>query len=193
MGFIASAAIVPTTVFIHETACLYGRIRLGEHSSIWPNVVARAEIHEICIGAHTNIQDFVMIHVANHTGTYVGNHCSITHRCTLHGCRIGDNCLIGINATIADGCVIGDNCIIGAHTYLKEGTVIPPNSVVTGIPGKVIRSQNNFLSNRLNAFAYVKNAQAYMKGNFELWGQEHFQAEMREEFKRLSASQSEPV
>jgi carbonic anhydrase/acetyltransferase-like protein (isoleucine patch superfamily) len=59
--------------------------------------------------------------------------------------------LIGVNSTIMDGCVIGDNCIIAGHTYLKEGTVIPPNSIVMGAPGRVTRTQNSFVPNRINA------------------------------------------
>jgi carbonic anhydrase/acetyltransferase-like protein (isoleucine patch superfamily) len=187
VGHISSSVRATPNVFIHESAYLYGRIQIGEHSSIWPNVVARAEVNEIRIGAHTNIQDFVMIHVGYDHDTIVGDYCSITHHCTLHGCTIEDNCLIGINATIADGCVIGENSIIGAHTYLKEGTIVPPNSLVVGMPGKVIRTQNSFVANRINAFAYTRNAQAYREGNFELWATEAFQAEMRTEMKRLAA------
>ena len=78
-----------------------------------------------------------MIHVGSSTGTVIGAHCTITHHCTIHGCTIGDNCLIGINATIMDGAVIGENCIVAGGSFIKERTVIPDNSIVMGIPGKV--------------------------------------------------------
>jgi carbonic anhydrase/acetyltransferase-like protein (isoleucine patch superfamily) len=171
--------------FIHESALLFGKITIHEHASIWMNVVARSEHKEIVIGAYTNIQDFVMLHVGDRTPTIIGSHCSITHHCTIHGCTIGDNCLIGINSTIMDGCVIGDNCIIGGHTYLKEGTVIPANSIVMGTPGKVVRSQNNYARNRLNAFAYYINALAYANGQHRAWAEANFPLAMMQEMQRL--------
>jgi carbonic anhydrase/acetyltransferase-like protein (isoleucine patch superfamily) len=187
MAFIGPGVILDRPAYVHDTAHLYGRVRVGEHASIWVNVVARAEHKQIVIGPYTNIQDFAMLHIGDRTDTIIGSHCSITHHCTIHGCTIGNNCLIGIHSTIADGCVIGDNCIIGAHTYLKEGTVVPPNSIVVGAPGKVIRVQNNFVRNRLNAFAYFRNALAYASGNFRAWDDAAFPADMMAEMQRLSA------
>lgn len=129
-------------------------------------MVIRAEMHEVTIGVKSNIQDFVMIHVGNAYGTTVGDYCSITHHCTLHGCKIGNNCLIGINSTIMDGCIIGDNCIIAGHTFLKEGTIIPDNSIVAGSPGKVIKTKNNYEQNIFNAMAYYENAIGYEEGDY---------------------------
>ncbi|PCJ34461.1 MAG: gamma carbonic anhydrase family protein [Cellvibrionales bacterium] len=151
--------------YIHSTAQIYGAVQVSEGASIWPYAVIRSEANEVLIGEKTNIQDFVMIHIGLSQGTYIGNHCSITHHCTLHGCKIGDNCLIGINTTIMDGCVVGDNCIIAGHTYLKEGTIIPDNSIVAGTPGKVVKKKNSRIENRLNAIWYYENALGYAQGN----------------------------
>ena len=188
MGFIGPDVVLRNPAYVHETAYLYGKVAVEEHASIWANVVARAEHKQIVIGPYTNIQDFVMLHIGDRTDTIIGSHCSITHHCTIHGCTIGDNCLIGINSTIMDGCVIGENSIIGGHTFLKEGTVIPPNSIVMGAPGKVTRAQNNFVRNRLNAFAYLKNALAYASGNYRVWDEAVFPADMMAEMQRLTAS-----
>src|SRR3546814_7319814 len=68
-----------------------------------------------------------------------------------------------------DGCVFGSNCIIGGHTFLKEGTVIPDNSVVVGSPGKVIKTQNNYVRCRLNAWLYYRNALAYRQQQYRDW------------------------
>jgi carbonic anhydrase/acetyltransferase-like protein (isoleucine patch superfamily) len=187
MSNLGPDVILRNPAYIHDTAYLYGKITVEENASIWINVAARAEHKEIVIGRYTNIQDFVMLHVGESTGTYIGSHCSITHHCTIHGCTIGDNCLVGINATIMDGCVIGDNCIIAGHTYLKEGTVIPPNSIVMGVPGKVTRTQNNFVFNRFNAFLYYKNAIAFAAGNHRAWSGDEFPAEAAAEMARLKA------
>lgn len=187
MGFVGPDVILRNPAYVHDTAHLYGKVTVEEHASIWANVVARAEHKQIVIGAYTNIQDFVMLHIGDRTDTIIGSHCSITHHCTIHGCTIGDNCLIGINATIMDGCVIGDNSIIGGHTFLKEGTIVPPNSIVMGAPGKVTRSQNNFIRNRLNAYAYLKNALAYASGNYRTWDEASFPVDMMAEMQRLTA------
>ena len=173
--------------YIHDSALLYGRVTVGEGASIWPYVVARAENFEVVIGAHTNIQDFAMLHVGATTGTYIGAHCSITHHCTIHGCTIGDNCLIGINATIMDGAVIGRNCIIAGGTFIKENQVIPDNSIVMGVPGKVVRTQNNFVRCRLNAWLYHQNGLAYARGHHRRWDDAEFQQAMAAEQARLAA------
>ena len=155
-------------IYQAPSAELYGDIRLAKGVSIWPKVVMRAESDHIEIGEYTNIQDFTMIHIAN-VPTKIGAYCSITHHCTIHGATIGDNCLIGINATIMDRVVIGDNCIIAGHTIVTEDTVIPPNSIVAGAPGKVKATRNNLIANRLNALAYYDNGQAYAQGNYRVW------------------------
>lgn len=187
MGMIGPDVVLHDAAYVHDTAQLYGKISIGENASVWINAVARAEQKEIVIGSYTNIQDFVMLHIGDTTGTYIGSHCSITHHCTIHGCTIGDNCLIGINSTIMDGCVIGDNCIIAGHTFLKEGTVIPPNSIVMGAPGKVTRTQNNFVRNRLNAYLYYRNALAYADGRYREWDSANFPAEVLAEVEKLKA------
>jgi carbonic anhydrase/acetyltransferase-like protein (isoleucine patch superfamily) len=159
------------------SAELYGKIEIAEGVSIWSNVVMRAESSHIEIGAFTNIQDFTMIHIADGP-TVIGEYCSITHHCTIHGATIGNNCLIGINATIMDGAVIGDNSIVAGNSLVREGTVIPANSIVAGTPAKVIAQRNNFVANRLNALAYYDNGIAYGLGNHRVWSEDEQQTKM---------------
>jgi carbonic anhydrase/acetyltransferase-like protein (isoleucine patch superfamily) len=185
MGYIGPDVVLDRPAYVHDSAQLYGKVTVGENASVWINAVARAEHREIVIGAYTNIQDFVMLHIGDTTPTRIGSHCSITHHCTIHGCTIGDNCLIGINSTIMDGCVIGDNSIIAGHTFLKEGTIVPPNSIVMGAPGKVTRTQDNFVRNRLNAYLYYRNALAYASGNYRAWDSKELPAEIAAELQRL--------
>lgn len=173
--------------YIHASALLYGKVTIREGASVWCNVVMRAENYEIDIGPYTNIQDFTMVHVGSATGSYIGSHCSITHHCTIHGCRIGDNVLIGIGSTVMDGCEIGDNCIIAGHSFLKENTKIPANAVVMGAPASVKRVQNNYVRNRLNAFLYHQNGVAYAKGHYRAWDGEDMAKTINEEIKRLTA------
>jgi carbonic anhydrase/acetyltransferase-like protein (isoleucine patch superfamily) len=183
---------VDAAAYIHETAQIYGDVAIGAGSSVWINVAMRAECFAIKIGAHTNIQDFTMIHVGASTPTIIGDHCSITHHCTIHGCTIGDNCLIGINATVMDGAVIGDNTIVAGGAFVREGAVVPPNSIVMGVPAQVTKTRNNWIANRLNAFMYEQNAEAYARGEHRVWsdpaGQEAMNKKMnalRKEFASL--------
>ena len=118
---------IDPTVWVHESANLFGTLSIGEGSSVWPNVVMRSEMHHITIGRMTNIQDFSMIHVGATTPTIIGDFCSITHHCTIHGATIGDACLIGINATIMDGAVIGAGSIVAGGAFVPEGKEYPPN------------------------------------------------------------------
>ena len=168
MGFIGEHVTLDKPLFVHESAWLYGKVYVGPNASIWPNVVTRAEFHEIRIGAGSNIQDFVMIHVGAMTPTIVGEDCSITHHATLHGCDIGDRCLIGINATIMDGAKIGANSIVAGNTIVTEGSEFPENSVIAGVPGKLVASRDNSKANRINAEMYRYMARVYHSGRDRL-------------------------
>jgi carbonic anhydrase/acetyltransferase-like protein (isoleucine patch superfamily) len=178
---------VDPAAWVHPSAQLYGAVHVAAEASIWPNVVVRAEQHAVAIGARSNIQDFVMIHIGAGVGTTIGEDCSITHHCTIHGATIGDRVLVGIGATVMDGCEIGDNSIIAGHAFLKEGTVVPPNAIVMGAPGKVVRERNNAVANAMNAWMYARNAEAYARGEHRLWSDPAFLDTLRAERERLAA------
>lgn len=155
---------VDEVAFIHPTALLYGKVSIGAGSSVFPYVVMRSEAHEIRIGARTNIQDFVMIHVGNTTATIVGDDCSITHHVTLHGCQIGDRCLIGINSTVMDGAKIGANSIVGEHSLVRPGQEFPENSIIAGSPARLIKTRDCSADNLMNAQMYEIIAKGYAQG-----------------------------
>jgi carbonic anhydrase/acetyltransferase-like protein (isoleucine patch superfamily) len=113
------------SVWIASGAQLYGRLTIGEGSSVWTHATMRAECHEIRIGRMTNVQDFVMIHVAYDRPTLIGDFCSITHHATVHGCTIEDDCLVGVNATIMDGAVIGRGSIVAGGAFVKADSGRP--------------------------------------------------------------------
>lgn len=173
--------------YIDASAAIYGRVHIGRQASVWPQAVIRAERHGIEIGPYSNIQDFVMLHVGNDHGTRIGAYCSITHHAVVHAATIGDNCLVGIHATVMDGCVIGDNCIIAGGAFLTEATVVPDNSVVVGIPAKVTQSRNNWVGNRMNALIYHRNALAFARGEHRAWEGPAFDAFVAREKARLEA------
>jgi len=165
---------IDPSVWVHESALIFGKVSIGAGSSVWPNVVMRSEMHHVEIGKLTNIQDFVMIHVGATTPTIIGDFCSITHHCTIHGATIGDACLIGINATIMDGAVIGAGSIVAGGAFVPEGKVYPPNSVIMGAPAKVRTERDNSQANRMNAWLYNRNAEFYADGRHNGWSDEGF-------------------
>ena len=173
--------------FVDPSALLFGTVTVGEGASIWPYAVVRAESDAVDIGAYVNLQDHVMVHVGYGSGTRIGAYSSITHRVVLHGCTIGENCLIGIGATIMDRAVIGANSIVAGHTFVREDAVIPPNSIVMGTPGKVVATRNNFVANRLNAWLYHRNALAYARAEHRAWDGPEYHESAAAEKARLEA------
>lgn len=167
---------VHESAWIAESAELYGRITVGPDASIWPKCVIRAECLEARIGRMTNLQDFVMIHVGYDEPTRIGDFCSVTHHATVHGATVEDECLIGVAATVMNGAVIGRGSIVAPGAVVTEGTVIPPDSIAAGVPARVIKTRPCGRENRLNAWAYHRNARAYRQGDHRAWDGPAFKA-----------------
>jgi carbonic anhydrase/acetyltransferase-like protein (isoleucine patch superfamily) len=138
--YLSAAPVVGEEVHIAPTACLVGDVRLGREVSVWYGVVLRGDVSRIEIGARSNLQDGTVVHLGDADPTLVGQDVVVGHRAVLHGCTIGDACLIGIQATVLDGAVIGAGSVIGACALVTAGTVIPPRSLVLGAPGKVVKT-----------------------------------------------------
>ncbi len=126
--------------FVAPNATVLGAVTLGKDSSVWYGCVLRGDINTIEIGAGTNIQDLAMIHLADAHGVRIGRHTTVGHSAIIHACEIGDECLIGMGATIMDGAKIGDRCIVGARALVTQGFVAPSGSLVLGTPAKVVRT-----------------------------------------------------
>ena len=130
---------IHTSAWIAPSADLIGNIQIGEDSSVWFQCVIRADVNKVVIGKNTNIQDLSMIHTDHNTQTIIGDNVTIGHKVMLHGCKIEDNCLIGMSATILDNAVIGEGSIVGANSLVTSGKVFPPRSLIMGSPAKVIK------------------------------------------------------
>jgi carbonic anhydrase/acetyltransferase-like protein (isoleucine patch superfamily) len=177
------------SVFVAPSAELFGRIEIGEGSSVWPQCVIRAECQHVRIGSYTNLQDFVMIHVGYDDPTVIGDFCSITHRAVVHGATIEDECLVGIGAIVMDGAVIGRGSIVAPGAVVTERSVIPAGSIVAGVPARVIKSRSCSQENRENAWNYWWNARAYARGEHHAWATQAFR-DFREEKKKQERSRS---
>ncbi len=149
--------------FIANSADVIGEVNLGEQVSIWFQCVLRADNAAITIGDNTNIQDGSVLHVDDNFPIVLGNKVTIGHKVMLHGCKIGNNSLIGMGATILNGANIGENCIIGAGSLITENKIIPDNSLVMGAPGKVVGqvSDEQIILLQKSAEHYVEKSQSY--------------------------------
>lgn len=135
--------IIPTihpSAFVASSADLIGRVTLGEESSVWYHTTLRGDINEIVIGARSNIQDNVVVHLADDLGCHVGELVTVGHSAVIHACTIRDEVLVGMGAIILDGAVIGEQSIVGAGALVTGGTVIPPGSLVLGSPARIVRT-----------------------------------------------------
>jgi len=164
------------SAWLAPTAQVFGRVTIGPDASLWHNAVLRAECENIHVGRMTNLQDFAMVHVGFDDPTHIGDFCSITHHSTVHGCTIGNDCLVGINAVIMDGAVIGEGSIVAGGAMVTEGKVFPPHAIIAGVPAKQIGERDSARANRLNAWVYHYNAQAYRRGEHRAWEGPEFEA-----------------
>ena len=152
--------VIPDSAFVAEGAVVLGDVTLGEHASIWYHATVRGDRGPIRIGDNSNIQDNCVLHVDANTAVQIGSGVTVGHGAIIHGCRIGDNTLVGMGAILLNDAEIGKNCIIGAGTLITQNTRIPDHSLVLGNPGRIVRSvtPQETEANRRNALHYVQEA-----------------------------------
>lgn len=138
--FGSHSPMIHDSAFIAPGSWIIGDVEIGEDATVFFNAVLRGDIESIRIGRGTNIQEHVLIHTSHGLSpAIVGENVTVGHRAIIHGCSVGNLCLIGMGATLLDNAVIGEGSIIGAHTLIPKGVEIPPYSLVVGTPGRVIR------------------------------------------------------
>jgi len=128
-----------STSFVASGARVIGDVTLSEGASVWYNAVLRGDSAAIFVGAGSNLQDNVSVHVDAGSPVVIGDDVSVGHNAVVHGCTIGDRCLVGMGAVVLSGAVIGEGSLIAAGAVVLEGTEVPPGSLVAGVPGKVRR------------------------------------------------------
>ncbi len=137
---------IDPTAFVDDTALVLGDVQIGKDSSIWPLTAIRGDVNSIQIGNNTNIQDNSVLHVT-HDGTHnpggfnlnIGNNVTVGHRVILHGCQVGDSCLIGMGATVMDGAVIEANTLIGAGSLVTPNKHLESGYLWMGSPARKVR------------------------------------------------------
>ncbi len=133
-------------VYVDPAATVIGRVRLGDHCSIWPGAVLRGDVNYIEVGEGTNIQDGTICHVT-HDGPYtpgglplrIGKDVTVGHGAVLHACTIGDRCLIGMGAVVLDGAELGEAVMLAAGALVSPGKHLEPGTLYRGSPARPAR------------------------------------------------------
>lgn len=156
----------PKSNFIAAEAVIIGRVRIGRDVGVWPGASIRGDNEPIVIGAGSNVQEQTIMHTDPGFPLSIGEGCTIGHRALLHGCAIGDNCLIGMGAILLNGSSIGENSLVGAGALVTEGKSFPPGSLIVGVPAKLVRALDEAAIERLRQSArhYVANGRRFLAG-----------------------------
>jgi carbonic anhydrase/acetyltransferase-like protein (isoleucine patch superfamily) len=148
---------IHASCYIDESAQVIGDVTLGENSSVWMNAVVRGDVFAIRIGNNSNVQDCSVLHGMRYKyGVIMGDWVTVGHSVTLHGCTIGDRCLIGMGSVILNNAKIGQGSIIAAGTVIPENTVVEPYSLWMGVPGKFKKRIDDEVSQQM-IMMYAKN------------------------------------
>jgi carbonic anhydrase/acetyltransferase-like protein (isoleucine patch superfamily) len=155
--------VIDPSAYIAPGAQVIGQVRLLANASIWFNATLRGDNEPIEIGVGSNIQEGAVLHTDRTHPLVIGPGVTVGHQAMLHGCEIGANSLIGMQAIVLNGAKIGQNCIIGAGALVTSGTVVPDNSMFLGSPGRVSRSLKPEEIEMIHraASGYVERAQHY--------------------------------
>ncbi|HAD09070.1 MAG TPA: gamma carbonic anhydrase family protein [Porticoccaceae bacterium] len=157
-------------VYIDPAATVIGNVTLGDDCSVWPGAVIRGDMHTITIGQRTSIQDGSVLHIT-HASDYnpggwpltIGNDVTIGHNVTLHGCKLGNEILVGIGSTVMDGAVVEDRVVIGAGTLVPPGKTLASGYLYIGSPCKQARALSE---SELAYFTYTASNYAGLKDQY---------------------------
>ncbi|MDM0076354.1 gamma carbonic anhydrase family protein [Variovorax sp. J2P1-59] len=152
--------------WVADSAQVMGNVVLAENASVWFGAVLRGDNEAMRIGRNSNVQDLSMLHSDPGCPLTIGDNVTIGHQVMLHGCTIGDNSLIGIQAVILNNAKIGRNSIVGAGSVVTEGKEFPDNSLIIGSPAKVVRTLDDAAAEKLRHGAehYIENGRRFAKG-----------------------------
>lgn len=131
---------IGTGTFVPDTADVIGEVVIGEDCFIGVGARLRGDYGRIVIGDRTSVQENVVVHAREHGETRVGSNVQLGHGCILHNATVKDNAVIGLGAILTDFCVVGDWAIVGEGAVVRGE--IPDEAIAVGIPAKVIGQVN---------------------------------------------------
>ena len=125
--------------FVHVDATVVCDVVVEGGATLWPGAVLRGDVERIVVVAFASFHDGAIAHADSGTPLHIGSGCVIGHGAILHGCTVGDGCLVGMHATLLNGCVVGEHSIVGVQTLAPEDRTYSPRSLLVGSPAKVVR------------------------------------------------------
>ena len=157
---------VADSAWVADSAQVMGNVVLGEDSSVWFGTVIRGDTETITVGRGSNIQDASVLHADIGKPLTIGDNVTVGHQVMLHGCTIGDECLIGMGAIVLNGAKIGRHCLVGAGALVTEGKEFPDGSMIIGSPAKAVRqlTPEQIEGLKLSAQHYMDNARRFRAG-----------------------------
>ena len=135
---------IDPSAFVHPLALVRGDVQIGELSVVHAGAVINADLSQIRIGDRVMIEDNCVIHAGGYedwqrgirTPMTIGNDVILGHGAVIHGNRIGDRVMVGMNATVLQDVQLGDYCVVAAGAVVSEGAKIPPRTFLAGVPAK---------------------------------------------------------
>ncbi|TAE52837.1 MAG: gamma carbonic anhydrase family protein [Bacteroidetes bacterium] len=158
---------IAADVYLAENCTIIGEVEIGAQSSIWYYALLRGDVGLIRIGERTNIQDHAVLHnTGGRSICIVGNDVVVGHRAMLHGCTIGDECLIGMGAIVLDGAVVPKHTLVAAGALIPENVHLESGFLYAGVPARKIKplTEQQIAMIRLGAAHYVENAKWHREG-----------------------------
>ena len=167
----SDAASAEPRAFLAASSTVPGAVELGDQASVWHGAVLRGDVDRISIGARSNIQDNATVHASAGFPAVIREGVSVGHNAVVHGCRIGDNALVGMGAVVLDGATVGRDCIVGAGALVTGGKHLPDRTVWVGNPARQVRavSDDEVEANRRRAENYVRLARESRRDEPGLW------------------------
>ena len=132
--------VVDPTAYVHPSAVLIGDVIVGPRCYIGPCASLRGDFGTIVVEEGANVQDNCTMHGFPGTVTGVGVNGHIGHGAVLHGCRIGRDALVGMNAVVMDEAEVGVAAFVAASSFVPAGMKIPDAMLAAGVPAKVKRA-----------------------------------------------------
>ena len=172
-SYLDTSPVLGERVFLHPSSQVIGDVKLGDDSSVWCNTVLRGDVNRIVVGRGSNIQDLTMGHVSHKTAEkpegsplIIGDYVTVGHAVVLHGCTIGNECLIGIGSIILDDVVIPDHVMIGAGSLVAPGKTLEGGMLYMGRPAKPVRAltPEEIAHLRYSAEHYMRLKDDYLNG-----------------------------
>jgi carbonic anhydrase/acetyltransferase-like protein (isoleucine patch superfamily) len=172
-NYLNTSPILGDRIYLHPSCQVIGDVTIGDDSSVWCNTVLRGDVNRIVIGRGTNVQDLSMGHVSHKTAAkpegsplIIGDYVTIGHSVILHGCSIGNECLIGMGSIILDDVVIPDHVMVGAGSLVAQGKTLESGMLYLGRPAKAVRAltQDEIKYLKYSAEHYMRVKDNYLRG-----------------------------